>query len=377
MSGSWRIGRLAGINVRIHFTFALLFGALAAMALARGASAAALFSAALTYVVLFGSVLLHEIGHALTGRRFGVQTRDITLLPFGGVAQMEGLPPSPRAELWIALAGPAVNLAIAGALFAALEAATGAMPFSGHDLSSLSFFEQALASNLSLALFNLLPAFPMDGGRVLRALLSQRMGAARATRIAAAIGKGMAVLFGTVGLVVGPTLLLIAFFVWLGASQEVAAAEAHDALKDVPVERLMQADFAALSPRDRLFDAAEVLLSERQRDAPVLSGGRLAGVLTREALLSGLAAHGPNGRVEDAMRRDVPAISLADTLARALAQTGSAGIDVFPVLDGERVVGVLSLDRLSAFTAVRAALEQHRAAGERASREASEGTSAG
>ncbi len=360
MSSSWRIGRLAGISVRVHFTFLLLFGVLAVMALARGASLAAVLSAALTYVVLFGSVLLHELGHALVGRRFGVQTRDITLLPFGGVAQMDGLPPSPRAELWIALAGPAVNVVIAGAFFAGIRLATRAMPFSGHNLSSLTFWEQALATNLSLALFNLLPAFPMDGGRVLRALLAGRLGIARATRIAASVGKGMAVLIGALGLIAGPTLLLIAFFVWFGAGQEVVAADAQVALKAVSVERLMQTEFAALSPRDRLFDAAEVLLSERQRDAPVLSGGRLVGVLTRDSLLQGLASLGPNGLVEEAMRRDVPAVHFSDSLDQALALARS--LDVFPVVDGERVVGVLSLDRLAAFTAVRAAIERHRAA---------------
>lgn len=378
MNGSWRIGRLAGIHVRIHFTFALLFGVLAIMGVVRGASAAAVLSAALTYVVLFGSVLLHELGHALTGRRFGVKTRDITLLPFGGVAQMDGMSPAPWAELWIALAGPAVNLAIAAALFGGVKMATGAVPFVGKSLASLGFLEQALAANVSLALFNLLPAFPMDGGRVVRALLAYRLGAARATRIAAGLGKAMAVLIGLLGLVAGPTLLLIAFFVWFGAGQEVVAAQAHDALKAVPVERLMQSEFLALSPRDRLFDAAEAMLSERQRDAPVLSGGRLVGVLTREALLLGLAAHGPDGLVEGAMRRDVQPFHHAESLQGALAQAGGAGVDVFPVADGERVVGVLSLDRVATFTAVRAALEQHRAGANRAPREArSEGTSGG
>lgn len=378
MNASWRIGRLAGISVRIHFTFALLFGVLAIMSVVRGASAAAVLSAALTYVVLFGSVLLHELGHALTGRRFGVKTRDITLLPFGGVAQMEGMPPLPRAEMWIALAGPAVNLAIAAALFGGVWMATGAVPFIGKSLSSLGFLEQALAANLSLAFFNLLPAFPMDGGRVVRALLADRLGAVRATRIAAGIGRAMAVLIGLLGLVAGPTLLLIAFFVWFGAGQEVAAAQAHGALDAVPVERLMQSEFLALTPRDRLFDAAEAMLSERQRDAPVLSGGRLLGVLTREALLLGLAAHGPDGLVENAMRRDVQPFQQAESLQGALVQAGGAGMDVFPVADGERVVGVLSLDRVATFTAVRAALEQHRAGARRTPREArSEGSSAG
>jgi len=221
MSWSIRLGSLFGIPVYLHWTFLLLLGF---VALAQGFAAGSLAAAVggLVFVTaIFGCVVLHEFGHALAARRFGIGTRDVTLLPIGGVARLERMPRDPRQELWVALAGPAVNVAIAGLLGIWL-ALSGSAAAAGLSLSGGALTGRLLAVNLALVLFNLLPAFPMDGGRVLRALLARRTSYVEATATAARIGQGMAVVFGIVGLFWNPMLVVIALFVWSGAGQEAA-----------------------------------------------------------------------------------------------------------------------------------------------------------
>jgi Zn-dependent protease len=220
MKWSFRLGSLFGIPVYLHFTFLLLLGGLAMIRLIQAGPGAALASLVLISTV-FGLVVLHEMGHALAARHFGIGTRDVTLLPIGGIARLERLPATPRQELWIALAGPAVNLTIAAVIgiFLTLAGLGGGVGQVGG-----SFAAQLFALNIGLFVFNMLPAFPMDGGRVLRASLARRMGNVRATEIAAAVGKGMAVLLGVIGLFLNPMLVLIALFVWFGANQEVMLA---------------------------------------------------------------------------------------------------------------------------------------------------------
>ncbi len=220
MKWSWRIGRIAGIDVYIHATFLIL---LAWVGIGHYMAHADIWDAARGVgfiLALFGVVVLHELGHALAARRYGIRTRDITLLPIGGVARLERIPDNPRQELVVALAGPAVNVALAGGLYVViglvdtLETLTQAQNVGG------SFLSELMWANVALAVFNMLPAFPMDGGRVLRALLAARMPHVQATQIAAAVGQAMALLFGFVGLLAGtPLLIFVALFVWLAAAQ--------------------------------------------------------------------------------------------------------------------------------------------------------------
>jgi Zn-dependent protease len=245
MRWSWRIGRLAGIALYVHATFLLLLAWVAFREWTYGMVAVA---AALVYIVaLFAIVVLHELGHALTARRYGIRTRDIILLPIGGVARLERMPRDPRQELLVALAGPAVNVAIAIVLYALLRL-TGAPPAADLytvDLvsSTRAFVYQLVVVNIMLAVFNLIPAFPMDGGRVLRALLAMRMSSyVRATAIAARVGRVLAVVLGFVGVYKfqNPFWVLIALFVWMGAGSEAAAVYAasppESSPEDVPEE---------------------------------------------------------------------------------------------------------------------------------------------
>jgi Zn-dependent protease len=239
MKWSWRIGRLAGIALYVHATFVLLLAWVAYREYSFGIAAVA---TAFVYIVaLFAIVVLHELGHALTARRYGIRTRDIILLPIGGVARLERMPRDPRQELLVALAGPAVNVAIAIMLYVAVRL-TGAPPSA--DLyavdilaSTRAFLYQLVIVNVMLAVFNLLPAFPMDGGRVLRALLAMRMSSyARATAIAARIGRALAVVLGFVGVYEfrNPFWVLIALFVWIGAGSEAAAVQAASPAAETP-----------------------------------------------------------------------------------------------------------------------------------------------
>ena len=305
---------------------------------------------------LFTIVVLHELGHALTARRYGIRTRDITLLPIGGVARLERIPEKPKQELLVALAGPAVNVVLAAGLFgvlivgAELSAAKEFKLVGGHFLAKLMWI------NVSLAVFNLLPAFPMDGGRALRAVLAMRMDYVRATNIAASIGKGMAWVFASIGLFTNPFLLFIALFVWMGAAQEAGQAQMKSALAGLPVSRVMMTDFRTLAPDDTLARAVEHILSGCQQDFPVVDGGRVVGVLTRGDLLTGLAKQGQLARVADVMQRNVCPTEAGEMVESVLARLHENDCRVLPVTQNSELVGILTTENLGEYMMIQAAL---------------------
>lgn len=356
MKSSWRIGRIAGIDVHLHFTFLLLLGWVAVSHyLQRQSWSDALGGLGFT-LSLFTIVVLHELGHALTARRFGIRTRDITLLPIGGVARLERIPEKPKQELLVALAGPAVNVALAGLLFgvllvgAELSTAKEFKLIGGHFLSNLMWV------NVSLAVFNLLPAFPMDGGRVLRAVLAMRMDYVRATNIAASIGQGMAWVFGFIGLFTNPFLMFIALFVWIGAAQEASQAQMKSALAGLPVSRVMMTDFRVLGPGDTLARAVEHILAGCQQDFPVVDGGRVVGVLTRADLLTGLAKQGQLASVVDVMQRNVCTAEAGEMVEGVLARLQEDDCRVLPVTRDGELMGVLTTENLGEYMMIQAAL---------------------
>jgi Zn-dependent protease len=225
MSWSWRLGRIAGIDLYVHATFLLLLGWEALRGYQAHGDPAEMMGGLVFIMVLFGIVVLHELGHALAARSFGIRTRDITLLPIGGVARLEQVPRDPGQELVVALAGPAVNGVLAAGIYLVLKLGQGPSPFGEALRVGGGFLNRLFWVNVSLALFNLLPAFPMDGGRVLRAVLALRLDYVRATQVAAMIGQGVAILFGVLGLFYDPFLIFIALFVWFGAAQEASKVQ--------------------------------------------------------------------------------------------------------------------------------------------------------
>jgi Zn-dependent protease len=356
MKWSIKLGRYLGIDVYLHFTFVLLLGFIGLSHWLAERSVAAATEGILFFLALFACVLLHEYGHALMARRYGIPTKDITLLPIGGVARLERMPDKPVQELWVALAGPAVNIVIAGALAVGLSLTSSWEPVSHLSTTQGSFMERLLGVNLFLVLFNLLPAFPMDGGRVLRAFLAMRMNYARATRAAATVGQGMAFLFGFLGLFTNPLLLLIALFVWIGAGQEAAAAEMKSSLAGVPVREAMLTDFKALAPNATLADAARLLLAGSQQDFPVVEGGQVRGILAHADLFQALRERGEHVRVTEVMRRDFEVVRPEEWLDAALAHVRAEKGLTLPVLQDGRLVGLLTAENIGEFFMIRAAL---------------------
>jgi Zn-dependent protease/CBS domain-containing protein len=357
MKWAWKLGRFAGIDVYMHVTFLLLVGFIALSAYRQTGTLASAVGGVVFILALFASVILHEFGHALTARRYHIATRDITLYPIGGVARLERMPDKPIEELWVALAGPAVNVVIALLLFVWLSVTGGLTPLAQMGVVDGPLLERLLYANVSLVLFNLLPAFPMDGGRVLRALLALRLDYVRATQIAALLGQAMAVLFGFAGLFGNPFLLFIAWFVWMAASQESSLVQIKSALGNIPVSRAMLKDYRTVSPDDPLQVVIDLILAGSQQDFPVAAEGRVVGVLTRQAVLTALSKRGEAGRVAEVMERDFHTASPNDMLEPLFLSMQAQRCRIVPVVNHGQLVGLVTLENIGEFLMIQSALE--------------------
>jgi len=352
---SFKIGRIFGIDVFMHVTFGLLLLWVGVSYYQARQSWADVAAGLVFILTLFAIVVMHELGHALTARRFGIRTRDITLLPIGGVARLEKMPEEPRQELLVAVAGPAVNVALALVLGGLLAATTGAVALDELSLVGGSFLAKLVAVNVMLAVFNMIPAFPMDGGRVLRALLAMRMDYVHATQVAAAVGQAIAFLFAFLGLFTNPFLVFIALFVWIGAASEASFVQMKASLSGIPVRGAMVTRFRTLAPTDTLRDAAEHLLAGFQQDFPVLEDGRLVGVLTRNDLMRDLAEGGGAAAVAHAMHTTFETADPGDMLEPAMERLQQGDCGAMPVVRDGEVVGVLTRDNLGELLMIQAA----------------------
>ena len=360
MGWSLPIFRIAGIQLRIHVTFVLLIAWLAFGYYAQGGSPAAA-EGVIFVLLLFLCVVLHEFGHALAAKSFGINTPDITLLPIGGVARLERMPEEPKQELVIAVAGPAVNVVIALGLFVA--GGSFMNPFVNPAAPErVGLVSQLLIINVLLVAFNLLPAFPMDGGRVLRALLAARMSYARATQIAATVGQGFAFVFGFIGLIWNPFLIFIALFVYIGASQEAALAQMKDVSRRFPVSSAMVREFRTLPEDATLEEAVDALLATSQHDFPVVDEtGNVAGVLTRHDLIAALRKNDPALRVGDVMRRNIPTVTTGTRFEEAFRIMQECNCPAVPVLDSmKRLVGLLTPENVTELMMIQSAMPRRR-----------------
>jgi stage IV sporulation protein FB len=370
---SIKIATVKGIEIKVHLTFLfiILWAAIEGGTGLGGGLRGTIFGIVST-TLLFFCVVLHELGHSFQALRYKVKVRNITLLPIGGVAQMESIPEKPGQELAISLAGPAVNFAIAGLLAplalwvlgtqiaaylgqpAYLLSDTGQRVLSwvldglfyGTDWKALIFY--LLSMNVSLGTFNLIPAFPMDGGRVLRALLALRLDYLRATRVAVNVGRGLAVLLGVAGLMLFQfPLVLIAVFIYAGGGYERQMVEVKKALQGLQVRQAVTRQLRVVTPATPLAHVLDLIFHGYQSNFPVVEGRQLVGILTREYILVTLRERGPNVAVGQVMRTDFPVVNLSDSLLHVQQLIAKSGVKAVPVVEDGIFRGLITLDKIN------------------------------
>ncbi|MBV9770159.1 MAG: CBS domain-containing protein [Bryobacterales bacterium] len=340
-----------GISIRLHFTFLLLLICLVVIGLTGNQSPG---NYALFVIALLGSVLLHELSHAVIGSLYGIRTLEIVMYPIGGVARLER-PAEPREEFWIAATGPLINLAIAGSIL-------GVLYSRNHPVNLLSLVQptdenladRIAMGNLILAGFNLLPGFPMDGGRMLRAILSRLQSEYEATRIATLSGRALAISMGLYGFIYMPVLAFVAFFIYLGAASEGAASRGRSLTKGIPVRAAMMTAYHTLQHGATIREAANLLLSTSQQDFPVVLGDQVLGLLGRNALLRGMAQQGSDSYVAGYMQREFPSVPPDKDLAEILPLMSHSGSCVLVMQEG-RLLGLLNSEHVSHFLLLRSA----------------------
>jgi Zn-dependent protease/predicted transcriptional regulator len=361
MKWAWRIARIGGVDIFIHFTFLFLLAWIGIAHYSERQEFTDVVEGIGFILVIFFIVVLHEFGHSLAARRFGIKTKDITLLPIGGLARLERMPEKPSQELVVAIAGPAVNVVLAVVFGIILTLTGGWSPVEEISVTGGSFMERLFAVNLMLIIFNLLPAFPMDGGRVLRALLAMRKPYPEATRLAATIGQAMALLLGLAGMFFNPMLVFIALFVWVGAAQEAQGVETKSALAGVPIDDLMIRRFQALRRTDSLESVVGYVLEGFQVDFPVIDDhGQVVGILTRNGLLNGLARRQPDLRVIDVMDTNFCVVDRSETVETAVQRLQTGDCTTLPVVDQGRLVGLLTIENVGEFLLIKQARTQTR-----------------
>ena len=360
MHWSFPILRVGETEIRIHLTFFLLLAWIGIAHYQTGGSAAAI-DGILFISAVFACVVLHELGHAIAARRYGIRTPKITLLPIGGVAELERMPENPWEEVVVAIAGPLVNVVIALVLIYGFGAGISGEAIQAMERPGADFWSRLAAVNIILVAFNLIPAFPMDGGRVLRALLSTGMSRTRATELAARIGQFTAFLFGFLGLVSGNALLVfVAVFVYLAAGGEAQAVTLQDLARRLKTSDAMITRFESLKTGASLADAAEALLRTTQHEFPVVdASGTLRGVLTRAALVAGLETNGRDAPVLEAMDGDIPMLGEEEPLEKVLEALQGSGAPAVGLTDRSgRFRGYINRENLAELLMVRAAFDR-------------------
>ena len=356
LGSSIKLFNVAGTDVRLHPTFLLLLVWIGVVYGMNGGAQAAVYGVVFISL-LFVCVVLHEFGHIFAARRFGIRTPDVTLLPIGGVASLERMPEKPSQEIVVALAGPAVNVVIAIVLAVVLGARVD--PTRIADLQQArtgdGLIVQLAGANIALALFNLVPAFPMDGGRVLRAVLATRLGYTRATRVAAHIGQAFAVVLGFVGLFGNPLLVLVAVFIFMAAAGESGFVQARDIARGHLASQAMITHFDSLGPQSSVDDAAQLLLRTTQHEFPVVDGaGRLRGAVTREAVIAALQEGRGSAPVLDIMTREVPTVGESACLETVFGDLLRSTARFVGVVDrDQRLIGYLTPENISELVLIR------------------------
>ena len=336
MKWSLNLGRIAGIKVSVHWTFMILLIWIFILHYRLEQDMMQGILGVVFILALFLCVTLHEFGHALTAKRFDIDTKSITLLPIGGLARLEKFPEKPMQELLVAIAGPLVNLVIGIFIFLALLAFNSFPSFSEPldlmNFSGVGFWYNLLFANMILAIFNLIPAFPMDGGRILRALLLFKFERGTATKIAAGIGQFLAIGFVFLGLYANIFLVFIGIFIYLGAGAEAEMEMTKTSLTGYKVKDILMKHFARLSPQDNLGKAVKLLLDGQAHDFVIVEDGKVLGILSRNDLIKGLSENGNSSPVTDVMETDFLSLDPEMPLQEVHQQILVQSISVVPVV---------------------------------------------
>ncbi len=360
MKGSLYLGRISGIRLSVHWTFIFILIYAFSIYYQRAQDALEGLLGVLLVLALFVCVILHELGHALTAKSFNIMTKSITLLPIGGVARLEKLPEKPKEELLVVLAGPLVNVGIAFLIYLFLFATGNVASFTENPenlvrLSGSVFLFNLLIANVVLAVFNFIPAFPMDGGRILRALLSFKFHREKATRIAAGIGQGIAILFFIAGFYLNIWLVLIGVFIFLGAGAEAEFEISKTALSGHKVRDVLMKKFMVLSPKDTLEKAVQYLLDGQAQEFVVAENEKVLGVLSRDELIKGLSADGNKSQVSKAMRTDYLTLDPEMPLQEVYQKIMQTKCPIAPVIENGKFIGILDKENIEEFIMVKKA----------------------
>lgn len=362
MKWSWKIARISGIDIYVHATFLVLIYLVGASYYNQQGTVAAVIYGVGYIIALFFCVVLHELGHSLAARHYGIRTRNITLLPIGGVAVLEKMPDDPRQEINVAIAGPAVNFVIAILLYLYLDLGGDPVMAEPPGQTGRSFIYRLMIVNILLGGFNLLPAFPMDGGRILRATLAFRMSRSEATQKAAGVGQFIAVGLGMLGIMYNPFLVFIAIFIWFGASIESNTERLKSVLDHASVEHAMLREFQTLSPEDTLSRAVELTLSGSQKDFPVGYQNNQFKVLHYSDLIKGLQEKGEHARISDLTLQNIRTVDINEPLGNLIEVMKGDLTQIISVTENGKVVGLLNMENIVEMIKIQEALEQHRKA---------------
>lgn len=351
------IGSYSGIKVFIHWTFWIIIGWILMMHFEMGHGWTEALVGALFILVLFACVVLHEFGHALTAKKYGIATRDITLYPIGGVASLDRMPEKPAQELAVALAGPAVNLVIAAILYVFLYATDQLLPISEIDhMGGENFLFNIMAANVILAAFNLIPAFPMDGGRVLRASLAFRMDKLMATNIATRVGQVLAIVFVFLGFFGNFWLVFIGLFIFWAAGAEAVLENAKSVLGGHMVREIMINQYTSLPPEEILEKAVGLLQNTQEQGIVVVKNEKVLGVLTRKELVKGLSGYGATYPISKMMRKEYPILSPDMPLTEVYQKFVANRLSIAPVLESGQLIGIVDINGINELIKVRKVL---------------------
>lgn len=351
MKGSLKIGRIAGVNLFIHWTFLFLIAYVIVTNYRAGHNTEQTIWSLIFILSIFITVILHELGHAIAAQRFGIKTQDITLLPIGGIARLETIPEKPKEEFIVAIAGPLVNviLALITRIFITIPDTDQLTLETEGGVNAGNFFLFFFVVNVWLAVFNMIPAFPMDGGRVLRALLAIRLERSLATKIAARIGQILAVGFIILGFYYNPFLIIIGIFIMFGAQAEAEYTQTKFMLKDYKVRDVLMKSYQSIESRDTIKTAVDFLLNSQNKNFLVTEDDVPVGTLSRDEIIKALSEKGESEKIKNAMNPEVIFLDADSSLEMAFQKSQQNGSNLMPVLEKKRIIGTIDMENILEF----------------------------